>query len=217
MATKKGNENHPTKGEMMKTLNNAFHKYGPEHPNEILKQCKPEDPAAFVQFVNDFALRSEKCELEKLSNTPEFIQCVSWSELLDSKGFRETCNNELPVALRSLAYTEKFPKPENAHGVDFQLLYLNLSYMMMGQPIQIMNQATRKLLKQVYEETVLQRTKSEYRTELLWLQEKLKTLRLPTKSTRKTLIMKDLKLFFADPNINPLQLPLDKICFTHPK
>lgn len=151
MATKKGNENHPTKGEMMKTLNNAFHKYGPEHPNEILKQCKPEDPAAFVQFVNDFALRSEKCELEKLSNTPEFIQCVSWSELLDSKGFRETCNNELPVALRSLAYTEKFPKPENAHGVDFQLLYLNLSYMMMGQPIQIMNQATRKLLKQVYE------------------------------------------------------------------
>uniref|UniRef100_A0A182RX19 Uncharacterized protein n=1 Tax=Anopheles funestus TaxID=62324 RepID=A0A182RX19_ANOFN len=159
---------------------------------------------------------SEERVLAKLQNSPEFAQCASWSEILDSVGFRETCNNEIPLALRTIAYTEKFPKPENANGVDFQLLYLNLASMMMGQPIKLMNQNTQKVLKQVYEETVLQTSQSDQKEEIAILHETLKAMRNPVHSDDDSRIMTDLRLFFADPNINPFRLPIDRICSNHP-
>uniref|UniRef100_A0A182IXJ6 Uncharacterized protein n=1 Tax=Anopheles atroparvus TaxID=41427 RepID=A0A182IXJ6_ANOAO len=135
------------------SLNKAFQTYGPQCPDEIAKAMQGvELPLALDAYVNEFAIRSEERVLERMQNNPEFVQCASWSELLASKGFRETCNNELPLALQTIAYTEQFPEPENAKGVDFQLLYLNLASMMMGQPCRRMNAATQKLLKQVYEE-----------------------------------------------------------------
>uniref|UniRef100_A0A182T3E1 Uncharacterized protein n=1 Tax=Anopheles maculatus TaxID=74869 RepID=A0A182T3E1_9DIPT len=130
--------------------------------------------------------------------------------------FRQTCNNELPLALFTIAYTETFPKPENANGVDFQLLYLNLANMMMGQPIKVMNQSTQKVLKQVYEETVLQTSQSDQKEEIAILHKTLKTMRKPVQSPDDPKTMTDLRLFFADPNINPFRLPIDRICSNHP-
>uniref|UniRef100_A0A182QPV7 Uncharacterized protein n=1 Tax=Anopheles farauti TaxID=69004 RepID=A0A182QPV7_9DIPT len=138
--------------QQIKSLYNAFIKYGAQNADEIRKTVKHIMPSPSLEaFVNDFAIASEEQVLEKVQNSPEFVQCASWSEVLDSVGFRETCNNELPLALRIIAFTEQFPKPEHANGVDFQLLYLNLANMMLGQPIQKMNASTQMILKKVYE------------------------------------------------------------------
>ncbi|XP_052860941.1 uncharacterized protein LOC128267997 [Anopheles cruzii] len=194
-----------------KNLSVSFQKFSAERPEEILKAHTNECPTALAQYVNDFAFCSEKCALERLENSPEFLQCASWSACLDSVGFRETCNNELPLALKSIAFTETFPKPEQANGVNFQMLYLNLACMMMGQPIRCMNGPTRKVLKQVYEQTVLKISQTDHNEDITLLHEKLKTMAPPKKSKRKLPIMKDLKTFFSDPNINLFQIPTEKI------
>uniref|UniRef100_A0A182WAI5 Uncharacterized protein n=1 Tax=Anopheles minimus TaxID=112268 RepID=A0A182WAI5_9DIPT len=201
----------------LKLVFSAFQKYGAENPEEIKKvlqhlQLSP----CLEEYVNQFATISEERVLAKMQNSPEFVQCASWSEILDSVGFRETCNNELPLALRTIAYTEQFPKPENVNGVDFQLLYLNLASMMMGQPIKLMNHNTQKILKQVYEETVLQTSQSDQKEEIAILHETLKAMRNPVQSADDPKTMTDLRLFFADPNINPFRLPIDQICSNHP-
>uniref|UniRef100_A0A182MPW9 Uncharacterized protein n=1 Tax=Anopheles culicifacies TaxID=139723 RepID=A0A182MPW9_9DIPT len=206
-----------TRPQNLKLVFSAFQKYGAENPEEIKKVLQHlQMTPCLEEFVNEFATISEERVLSKMQNSPEFVQCASWSEIMDSVGFRETCNNELPLALRTIAYTEKFPKPENANGVDFQLLYLNLANMMMGQPIRVMNQNTQKVLKQVYEETVLQTSQSDQKEEIAILHETLKAMRNPVQSNDDPRTMTDLRLFFADPNINPFRLPIDRICSNHP-
>ncbi|XP_052893781.1 uncharacterized protein LOC128301376 [Anopheles moucheti] len=197
----------------IKVLFNAFQKYGAQNPEEISKVLQ--NLPCLDEYVNDFATMSEERVLTKMQNSPEFAQCASWSEVMDSVGFRDTCNNELPLALRTIAYTEKFPKPENANGVDFHLLYLNLANMMMGQPIMLMNHNTQKVLKQVYEETVLQTSQSDQKEEIAILHETLKTMRKPVPSVDDPRTMTDMRLFFADPNINPFRLPIERICSNH--
>uniref|UniRef100_A0A182KF72 Uncharacterized protein n=1 Tax=Anopheles christyi TaxID=43041 RepID=A0A182KF72_9DIPT len=196
---------------------NAFQKHGAQNPKEIengLLNLLP--PAALAKYVNEFANMSEEHVLDKMQNSPEFVQCASWSEILESVGFRETCNNELPLALQTIAHTEHFPKPENANGVDFQLLYLNLASMMMGQPIRFMNQSTQNALKKVYEETVLQTSKADQKEEIAILHETLKTMRNPVRSDEQGRVVEDLRRFFADPNINPFRLPINQICSNKP-
>ncbi|XP_058065792.1 uncharacterized protein LOC131215421 [Anopheles bellator] len=205
------NRKQQNKQQVGKNLSVSFQKFSAERPEEILKAHVDECPTALAQYVNDFAFRSEKCALERLENSPEFLQCASWSVCLDSFGFRETCNNELPLALKSIAFTEPFPKPEHVNGVNFQMLYLNLACMMMGQPIRGMNASTRKVLKDVYEQTVLKISQTDHNEDITLLHEKLKTMAPPQKSKRKLPITKDLKTFFADPNINPFKIPMEKI------
>uniref|UniRef100_A0A182P8R4 Uncharacterized protein n=1 Tax=Anopheles epiroticus TaxID=199890 RepID=A0A182P8R4_9DIPT len=186
----------------------------PEEIERVMHDLLP--PAALRRYVNDFATMSEEHVLDKLQNSPEFVQCASWSETLDSVGFRETCNNELPLALRIIAYTEKFPKPDNANGVDFQLLYLNLANMMMGQPVRAMNQNTQNVLKKVYEETMMKSSKADHKEEIAMLHETLKTMRNPVQSNENARIADDLRRFLADPNINPFRLPIDQLCSNTP-
>ncbi|XP_035905777.1 uncharacterized protein LOC118517242 [Anopheles stephensi] len=198
----------------LKLLFSAFQKYGAQHPEEI-RRAMPHLSSNLDEYVNEIAAMSEK-QVLKMQNSPEFEQCESWSEILDSVGFRETCNNELPLALLTIAHTETFPKPENANGVDFQLLYLNLASMMMGQPIKAMNQSTQKVLKQVYEDTVLETSQSDQKEEIAILHKTLKTMRKPVHSNDDPHTMTDLRLFFADPNINPFRLPIDRLCSNEP-
>ncbi|XP_040160098.1 uncharacterized protein LOC120898372 [Anopheles arabiensis] len=196
---------------------NAFQKHGAQNTEEIEKTLqKLVSPDALAKYVNEFATMSEENVLDKMKNSPEFVQCASWSEILDSVGFRETCNNELPLALQIIAHTEHFPKPENANGVDFQLLYLNLASMMMGQPIRVMNQSTQDALKKVYEETVLQTSRADQKEEIAILHETLKTMRNPVQSNEQNRIVDDLRRLFADPNINPFRLPINQICSNNP-
>uniref|UniRef100_A0A182N1R9 Uncharacterized protein n=1 Tax=Anopheles dirus TaxID=7168 RepID=A0A182N1R9_9DIPT len=203
--------------QQIKCLYNALQKYGAQNPDEIKKAVKHLLPSpGLEQYVNEFAVSSEEQVLEDMQNSPEFVQCASWCEVLDSVGFRETCNNELPLAMRIIAFTEQFPKPENASGVDFQLLYLNLANMMLGQPIHKMNASTQMVLKRVYEETVLQTSQTDQKQEIAILHEKLKAMRNPVQSSEHTEVMTDLRLFFADPNINPFRLPTDQLCSNRP-
>ncbi|XP_058120431.1 uncharacterized protein LOC131281527 [Anopheles ziemanni] len=198
------------------STNKAFQTYGPQCPQEIAAAVDGVFQSVGLEsYVNTFAIRSEERALERMQNCPEFLQCASWSEMLDSTGFRETCNNEIPLALQTIAYTEKFPEPEHCKGVDFQMLYLNLASMMMGQPVRRMNVATQKLLKQVYEETLAEASKADNKEEIALLQEKLKRMRKPMQSKSEAEMMNQTPESidaecFSDPNINPFQLPIEK-------
>ncbi|XP_053674140.1 uncharacterized protein LOC128724440 [Anopheles nili] len=196
----------------LKTLQNAFQAFGAQDTDEIKKSMECLLYSDYLEeYVNRFAKICEDRVLEKMQNSPEFVQCASWSEILSSLGFRETCNNELPLALMTIAHTEKFPNPENANGVDFHLLYLNLASMMMGQPIRTMNASTQKVLKDVYEQTVLQASQADQKEEIAILHETLKTMRRPVMSDENTRRMRNISTFFSDPNINPFRLPTDQI------
>ncbi|KFB50848.1 AGAP005206-PA-like protein [Anopheles sinensis] len=198
------------------TINKAFQTYGPQCPQEITTAMEGVFlPAGLESYVNTFAIRSEERALERMHDCPEFLQCASWSEMLDSTGFRETCNNEIPLALQTIAYTEKFPDADHCKGVDFQLLYLNLASMMMGQPVRRMNVNTQKLLMQVYEQTLAEASKTDNKEEIVLLQEKLKRMRKPMQSKSEAELMNKApetmeSECFKDPNINPLQLPIEE-------
>lgn len=134
-------------------LDAAFQKHSSQLPEQIMKshyvnKCKY---AAVEEFVNEFATKSEECVYEKMRDKEDFVQVTNWCELMHSADMKTTSNQEIPLALRTIAMTERFPDPKYANGVDFKLLYTNLSNMMLGHPIQEMNTATVKVLKDVYE------------------------------------------------------------------
>lgn len=134
-------------------LDAAFQKHGSQLPDQIvgshyITNCKQSE---VEQYVNEFATKSEECVYQKLQDCEDFVRVTNWCEVMHSAGMRNSSNRELPLVLKTFAATERFPEPSQAKGVDFKLLYLNLSNMMLGHPVQEMNAATAKVLKDAYE------------------------------------------------------------------
>lgn len=134
-------------------LDGALQQFGSQQPDKIVttKYLERYRRVDLDAFVNDFATKSEECVYARMGDCAEFVQVTNWCELMQSAGLKDTCNNELALAMKVIANTEQFPAVKNANGVDFRLLYLNLSNMMLGHPVQEMNEATAKVLKEVYE------------------------------------------------------------------
>nr|XP_019562453.2 uncharacterized protein LOC109430822 [Aedes albopictus] len=192
-------------------LDAAFQKHGSQLPDQItqshyINKCKRSEVES---YVNDFATRSEESVYQTMQDSADFVRVTNWCEMLHSAGMRITSNRELPLALKTIAATEQFPEPSRAGGVDFRLLYSNLSNMMLGHPIQEMNTATAKVLKDVYEETLadLKRTDNSDKVALL----RPPTFLVPRPSTTENLSHDGPGAFFTDRNLNPLQIPFDKL------
>lgn len=195
-------------------LDNAFQKHGSQMQEQILashyvinyKQSEVE------RFVNEFAINSEECVYQKMQDNDDFVRVTNWCEVMHTAGMRDSSNRELPLALKTIAVTERFPDPKQAKGVDFKLLYMNLSSMMLGHPIQTMNAATAKVLKDIYEETLaeLKRVDNSDFADIL----KRPTFLKPKPSTTENLSHEGPGAFFTDRNLNPLQIPFDKLFHT---
>ncbi|XP_058837412.1 uncharacterized protein LOC131693524 [Topomyia yanbarensis] len=196
-------------------LDSAFQKYGPQLPNEILKinYLEKYSKCDVERYVNDFAKKSEECVYGKMGDCIDFVQVTNWSELMHSAGMKDTCNNELALTMKMIALTEQFPAPEHANGVDFKLLYLNLSNMMLGHPVQEMNSATSKVLKDVYEATLSQLKQSDSTENMVLLRQRLKNIISPRASSSESLENVDLPAYFADSNLNPFQLDFEKLFY----
>ncbi|XP_058464101.1 uncharacterized protein LOC131438244 [Malaya genurostris] len=198
-----------------RNLDTAFQKFGPQQPRKILKTSYLDryNQKDVEQYVNDFAQKSEECVYGKMRDCSEFVQVTNWSELLHSAGMKHTCNNELALTMKMIAMTEQFPDPKHVKGVDFKLLYLNLSNMMMGYPVQEMNTATNKLLKDVYEETDSKLKQSDTSENEALLCQRLNSIIPPRESSSESLANEDLSVYFADSNLNPLQIDFAKLFY----
>lgn len=196
-------------------LNAAFHILGSQRPEEILKAhyIEKHDKSEVERYVNEFSTNSEECVYEKMRNCSEFVQVTNWSELMLSAGLKETCNHELPLAMKTIALSEQFPDPKNACGVDFKLLYMNLSNMMLGYPIEEMNAATAKILKETYEEVFSQIKQSDNSMNINLLRERMPNIAPPRESPSNCLADENLAAYFADTNLNPLQIPFKNLFY----
>ncbi|XP_065081150.1 uncharacterized protein LOC135703761 [Ochlerotatus camptorhynchus] len=194
-------------------LDAAFQKHGSQLPEQIMKshyldKCKHVEVET---YVNEFATKSEECVYEKMRDKEDFVRVTNWCELMHSTEMKTTSNQEIPLALRTIAMTEQFPDPTYANGVNFKLLYTNLSNMMLGHPVQEMNAATAKVLKDVYEEIMLQMQHTDNNEDSALLRPPCLLTAKP--STTENLSNGGLSPFFADRNLNPLQIPFEKLFY----
>ncbi|XP_053688617.1 uncharacterized protein LOC128737895 [Sabethes cyaneus] len=196
-------------------LNAAFDTFGSQRPEKILgaHYVEKHDKSEVKQYVNEFSTKSEECVYEKMRNSTEFVQVTNWSELMLSAGLKETCNHELALTMKMIALSEQFPEPKNANGVDFKVLYMNLSNMMLGCPIQEMNSATAKVLKDTYEETLSQIKQSDNSSNVNLLRECMSNMAAPRESPSDCLSNETLAAYFADTNLNPFQIPFKKLFY----
>ncbi|XP_039431627.1 uncharacterized protein LOC120414495 [Culex pipiens pallens] len=194
-------------------LDGALQQFGSQQPDKIVttKYLERYRRIDLDAFVNDFATKSEECVYARMGDCAEFVQVTNWCELMQSAGLKDTCNNELALAMKVIANTEQFPEVKNANGVDFRLLYLNLSNMMLGHPVQEMNEATAKVLKEVYEETWSQLRQSDNNENAALLRNRLQNILPPMSSVPVSSSNAALDVLFADSNLNPLQLPVEKL------
>uniref|UniRef100_A0A1Q3F0J7 Uncharacterized protein n=1 Tax=Culex tarsalis TaxID=7177 RepID=A0A1Q3F0J7_CULTA len=194
-------------------LDAAFQRYGSQQPGKIstTKHLERYRPGELEAYVNDFATKSEECVYTRMGDCTDFVQVTNWCELMQSAGLKDTCNNELALAMKIIANTEQFPAASNANGVDFKLLYLNLSNMMLGHPVQEMNEATAKVLKDVYEETLAQSRQMDNNENVTLLRNRLQNILPPMDSVPVGSNTAALDVLFADSNLNPLQMPVDKL------
>ncbi|XP_055536698.1 uncharacterized protein LOC129725191 [Wyeomyia smithii] len=196
-------------------LNAAFQNYGSQRPEEIFNAhyIEKHNRSDVEQFVNDLSTKSEEYVYEMMRDKEEFVQVTNWSELMHSAGLKETCNHELALAMKMIAFSERFPDPKNAKDVNFKQLYMNLSNMMLGYPIDEMNAATAKVLKDTYEETLAQLKQSDNSSNINLLRERLSNIAPPRKSSSDCLANETLPAYFADTNLNPLQIPFENLFY----
>ncbi|EAT35455.1 AAEL012372-PB [Aedes aegypti] len=192
-------------------LDAAFQKHGSQLPDQIvgshyITNCKQSE---VEQYVNEFATKSEECVYQKLQDCEDFVRVTNWCEVMHSAGMRNSSNRELPLVLKTFAATERFPEPSQAKGVDFKLLYLNLSNMMLGHPVQEMNAATAKVLKDAYEDLLAETKRTDNRENTALIRPP--SFLAPKPSSAENLTHDGPGAFFTDRNLNPLQIPFDKL------
>ncbi|XP_062543630.1 uncharacterized protein LOC134211069 [Armigeres subalbatus] len=198
----------------LRHLNTAFQNISPQLPEHILNATYVINykPSEVEKFVNDYAVKSEESVYRKMQDNPDFVKATNWCKIMHTAGMRNTSNKELPLALKTIAVTERFPPPSQAKGVNFKQLYMNLSNMMLGYPVHEMNAATAKVLKDVYEETVAELKRADVSdfAETVWSQNFLNS----EPSTTENLSHEGPAAFFTDRNLNPMQIPFDKLFYS---
>ncbi|XP_055628924.1 uncharacterized protein LOC129770243 [Toxorhynchites rutilus septentrionalis] len=193
----------------------AFQQHGSQLPDKVINSHYVDKfkRSEVEKYINDLATKSEECVYEKMKDCTDFVQVTNWSELMHSAGLKETCNHELALAMKTIANTERFPEPKKANGVNFKLLYLNLSNMMLGHPIQQMNSATKKLLKDLYEENLNQIRQTDNSENIALIRDRLRTIHPARESSAENICYENLDTYFNDTNLNPLQIPFEKLFY----
>ncbi|XP_055608122.1 uncharacterized protein LOC129755584 [Uranotaenia lowii] len=193
-----------------RTLDTAYQRFGSQQPDQILAipTIDRYNPEEVRQYIDTFAKKSEECVDQKMQGCEEYMQVANWCELMHSNGLDKSCNHELALAMKTIAATERFPAPKNANGVDFRILYLNLSNMMMGHPIMEMNKATSDVLVSVYQDTLkeVQMTENVSRSSII--QNCMQRIACPKKTGPSVEDSSSTAAVFLDTNVNPLQIQL---------